>query len=114
MDPVRAVEFGSIQCDRHAPVEATHGIQAAALARFGRGIGEHGREQGRQNENCRTSAVSLPTIIGIPYRTADATSRNSRAGNPLPVTFRIGSLSSLPSQTPISTPLTAPTNHASR
>jgi hypothetical protein len=46
MDFVRAMEFRSIQCDQYVPVQAAHGVQAAALVQFGHEIGEHGMEHG--------------------------------------------------------------------
>ncbi len=48
------------------------------------------------------------------YRTACAMSRNNAAGSVPPDTARIGALSSLPSQTPITVLSTQPMNQASR
>lgn len=36
------MEFRSVQRDQHMPIEAAHGVQAAALVQFGHDIGEHG------------------------------------------------------------------------
>ena len=41
MDFVGAVEFRSVQGDQHAPVQAPHGVQAAALVQFRHEIDEH-------------------------------------------------------------------------
>jgi hypothetical protein len=46
MDFVGAVEFRSVQCDQHVPVQAPHGVQAAALVQLRHEIGEHRMEQG--------------------------------------------------------------------
>jgi hypothetical protein len=46
MDFVGAVEFRSIQSDQDVPVQAPHGVQAAALIQFRHEIGEHGVQHG--------------------------------------------------------------------
>jgi hypothetical protein len=43
-DLVRAMEFGAVERDQYMPVQAAHGVQAAALDQFGHEIGEHGME----------------------------------------------------------------------
>jgi hypothetical protein len=46
MDLVGAVEFRSIQRDQRMPIQAAHGVQAAARSKLGHDIGEHGMEHG--------------------------------------------------------------------
>ena len=47
VDLVGAMEFGAVQRDQHMSIEAAHGIQTAALLKFGHDIGEHRVKHGR-------------------------------------------------------------------